>query len=161
MIKRDAFAAGLVLSATVGGIYVMADDSEYEPLPPAVYSLPSFTTTTIEQPTDTGGLPFAPEGLIGCREMQWYMEQFGLPDHFLEVGMRESSCRNWVTSPTGCCHGYWQIHELHIDAGHLDHCGVEKVSDMKDDTPLSKQKQACAAQAVYIIQGPSAWRDTW
>lgn len=107
------------------------------------------------------GKPFAPAGLSRCDEMAWYRAQWGLPDHFDVVGFRESSCRNEVTSSTGCCHGWWQIHRIHIGERHLEHCGIASVADLRGHAPIVKQRQTCAALAVYHAQGSDAWEATW
>lgn len=102
------------------------------------------------------GLPIAPADLDGCAEMAWYRTQAGLIDHFDPVGFRESSCRNDVSS--WCCHGYWQIHaEFWVP---LPECDVTTVADLLGDSPIQKQRNACAARVVYETQGGSAW-DAW
>jgi hypothetical protein len=125
------------------------------------------------QPTGINGLPFAPEGLTACQEMNFYRIQFGLPDRFSDqprepqvsfanqgLGWRESSCRNDVN--TYCCYGYWQ---LYFDLHNRDHrtgpkyaaCGVFSITDYFGNDPIQKQKQACAAKAVYDTSGLQPW----
>ena len=57
-------------------------------------------------PTGIFGLPFAPEGLDGCDEMRFYLDQFQMPARFDGIGWRESNCRNEDGVRTSCCHGY-------------------------------------------------------
>jgi hypothetical protein len=121
---------------------------------------------SVERPPPPVGLwgkPFAPGGLSRCDEMHWYRAQAGLPVWFDGIGFRESSCRNDVTSRTGCCHGYWQISVLlHLrdhDLGwrYRERCLIFQVSDVLGNTPLQKQKNACAAVQLLEVQGRSAW----
>ena len=101
------------------------------------------------------GLPFAPESLGGCDEMKWYAEQAGLPSDFGWIGYEESRCDN--NASTWCCHGYWQIHELHIGDRSRNDCGVTSKWDYDDLTAISKQKSACMAAIVLDRQGMCAW----
>jgi hypothetical protein len=102
------------------------------------------------------GLPFAPAELTGCDEMAFYRAQAGLIPHFDHVGKGESRCRNTVSS--WCCHGYWQIHQDFWFP--MPECDVVTVDDLLGDTPIEKQRNACAARVVYETQGGSAW-DAW
>ena len=108
------------------------------------------------------GLPFAPEGLDDCAEMNFYRVQAGLPDRFAALGWRESNCRNEDQVKTFCCHGYWQLYtSLHLRdhrlAPKMAACGVGSHHDLNSDDPLEKQRQACAAKALYDVVGLSAW----
>jgi len=113
-------------------------------------------------PTGLGGAPFAPAGLSDCDEMNFYRVQWGLPERFNAIGWRESNCRNEDGVRTSCCHGYWQMWTaLHLDdhrlAPKMNFCGVFSYQDLNSDNPLEKQKQACAAKALYDTVGYSAW----
>ena len=106
--------------------------------------------------------PFAPPGLSDCDEMDFYRLQWGLPDQFSALGWRESNCRNEDGVKTWCCHGYWQMWtSLHLDdhrlAPKMVECGVSGHHDLNSDDPVEKQKQACAARALYDTVGLSAW----
>jgi hypothetical protein len=111
------------------------------------------------------GLPFAPEHLTGCEEFDFYRAQVGLPERFNGIAWRESNCRNEPGVRTFCCHGYLQ---LYVDMHLKDHrlaplyadCGITAISDINQNTPLSKQKQLCGAAALYSVAGISAWSAT-
>lgn len=118
--------------------------------------------TVPAEPTGIYGLPFAPDGLDNCDEMMWYAAQFGLPERFRALGWRESNCRNEDGVKTFCCHGYWQMYtSLHLRdhrlAPKMAWCGVTSHHDLNSDTPLDKQRQACAAKALFDTVGYSAW----
>ena len=130
----------------------------------AVRMNPPETTTTTAPPVPTGlhGQPFAPEGLSNCDEMNFYRVQWGLPERFSALGWRESNCRNEDGVRTFCCHGYWQLYtSLHLQdhrlAPRMELCGVSSHYDLNSDNPLEKQKQACAAKALFDVVGYSAW----
>jgi len=106
-------------------------------------------------PTGLNGLPFAPDDLTGCDEMEWYADQAGLPDDFGWIGEAESNCRNDVSS--WCCYGYWQIHTVHIGAGSLDECDVDEAADYFGTDPIARQRNACMARRVLRRQGVCAW----
>lgn len=108
------------------------------------------------------GQPFAPENLEKCAEMGFYRAQAGLPERFNTLGRRESDCRNEDNVKTWCCHGYWQMWtSLHLDdprmAPKMVECGVLSHHDLNSDNPLEKQKQACAAKALYDVAGYQPW----
>lgn len=129
---------------------------------PAVRMNPPTTTTTIPAPTGLYGQPFAPEGLSNCDEMNFYRVQWGLPERFSALGWRESNCRNEDGVKTYCCYGYWQLYtSLHLKDHRLrpkmEACGVYSSNDLNSDIPLEKQKQACAAKALFDVVGYSAW----
>jgi len=113
-------------------------------------------------PTGLWGAPFAPADWTGCLEMSFYRQQWGLPYQFDQIGWRESNCRNEDGVRTSCCHGYWQLwtslhlqdHRL-VDKMHL--CGVWSHHDLNSDTPIEKQRQACAARMLFDVVGYSAW----
>lgn len=117
-------------------------------------------------PTGIMGLPFADEFVSGCNEMLFYARQFGLPDRFEGIGWRESNCRNEDGVRTSCCHGYWQLNvALHLRDHRIgwryrDVCGVHSADDVNSDTPLDKQRQACAAKQLFDVVGYSAWAAT-
>ena len=68
-----------------------------------------------------------------------------------QIMNRESRCRPDVTSNTGCCHGLFQIHQLHIP--NLGPCGVDSVSDL-----FAPGKNICSAAIVYRrAGGMSPW----
>ena len=117
-------------------------------------------TTVVE--TGLWGQPFAPEGLDNCAEMSFYRVQWGLPSKFDSLGWRESNCRNEDGVRTYCCYGYWQLYtSLHLKdhrlAPKMEWCGVSSYLDLNSDNPLEKQKQACAAKALFDTVGYSAW----
>ena len=101
--------------------------------------------------------PFAPAGLSDCDEMNFYRQQWGLPEAFAGIGWRESNCRNEDAVRTSCCHGYWQLHRIHFPK---PECEAWTHADVNSDNPLEKQKQACAAKALFDIVGISAWSAT-
>jgi len=112
--------------------------------------------------TGLKGQPFAPEGLSNCDEMHFYRAQWGLPARFDQLGWRESNCRNEDGVHTGCCWGYWQLWtSLHLRDHRLvdkmHNCGVFSHYDLNSDTPIEKQRQACAAKALFDVVGYSAW----
>jgi hypothetical protein len=105
---------------------------------------------------------FAPAGLTGCDEMNWYRVVAGLPEAFAGIGWRESNCRNEDAVRTSCCHGYWQMYtSLHLQdhrlAPHMEACGVRSHEDLNSDTPEDKLRQACAAKALYDVSGTYPW----
>jgi hypothetical protein len=123
------------------------------------------TPTVPPPPTGLNGLPFAPEGLSGCAEMAWYIDQWDLPDVFNALGYRESRCRNDESVHTFCCWGWFQ----HYISSHLslysayrqriiDECHVTRREDIDSDNPLDKQRQTCVTAVVYQISGLSPWR---
>jgi hypothetical protein len=128
---------------------------------------PLETTTTTLPPAPTGlhGMPFAPAGLSDCAEMYFYRTQAGLPDRFggpgqTGLGWRESNCRNEDGVHTSCCHGYWQMHRQHFNGSGFVYgkdCQAYSFRDVNSDDPLEKQKQACAAKALYDEAGISPW----
>lgn len=134
---------------------------------PAVATKPAVritlpTTTVPAQPLGLQGLPFAPVGLDACSEMGFYRQQWGLPPVFDQLGYRESRCLNRDDVKTFCCHGYWQLYtSLHLRdhrlAPKLAACEVRSHHDLNSDDPLEKQKQACAARALYDVVGLEAW----
>ena len=137
----------------------------------AVATMPAARLGPATPPTEQGldfgvGLharPFAPEGLSDCDEMSFYRAQWGLPASFDAIGWRESSCRNEDNVRTFCCHGYWQLYistfvrDLRAAPRLADECSVYSSDDVNSDTPVDKQRQACAAAVVYSIQGFGAW----
>lgn len=109
-------------------------------------------------PTGIYGLPYAPFGLDACDEMMYYANQFGLPGQFEGIGWRESNCRNEDGVRTSCCHGYWQMHQMHFP---IPHCEAWSYRDVNSNDPLEKQKQACATKYLYDkAGGMSPWRAT-
>lgn len=141
--------------------------------PPSRQNPPSPTPTTTVV-SGLHGKPYAPVGLSLCAEMNFYRIQWGLPARFDDsghhqrwtksdgLGWRESKCQNDVVSSTGCCGGYWQ---LYISVFLRDHrmkpllavCDVDSLSDVTGVEPYDKQRQACAARALYSVD-PTAWR---
>lgn len=148
--------------------YVPVIDGPAQPGPSGTYAQaqrltpPPPTTTPVEPPTGLWGQPFAPEGLTDCAEMTFYRQQWGLPARFDDIGWRESNCRNEDGVHTSCCWGYWQLwtslhlqdHRL-VDKMHA--CGVWSHWDLNSDVPIEKQRQACAAKALFDVVGYSAW----
>ena len=108
-------------------------------------------------------LPFAPPGLSNCDEMNFYRQQWGLPDRFSALGWRESNCRNEDSVRTFCCHGYWQLYVSMMLADQRagprfrDECQIFSASDVNSDDPLDKQRQACGTAVLYSISGYSPW----
>lgn len=136
-------------------------------------SAPATRVGNASPASGVGGLPFAPEGLSGCAEMEFYRVQWGLPEQFGDMpqagprsqmgyGWRESNCRNDVVSWTGCCVGYLQIHTGNFTApgyrSGIAACEVSKRSDILGNAPLQKQKQMCVAKVLYDVSGLSPWR---
>lgn len=111
-------------------------------------------------PAGPGG-PYAPAGADECAEMTFYRIQAGLPSRFDQLGWRESNCKNTVTSNTGCCVGYWQIHTGNFTApgyrAGFVACGVTRRSDIIGLDPAVKQRQACAAKVMYDVSGYQPW----
>lgn len=134
--------------------------------PATIASLRSATRlNNAHQVTGLNGLPFAPEGLSNCDEMNFYRGQAGLPDEFAALGWRESNCRNEDSVRTFCCYGYWQNYISSHLSRHsayrqriIDQCQVTGADDINSDDPLEKQKQACVTAVVYSISGLSPWR---
>jgi len=109
------------------------------------------------------GLPFAPEGLNDCQEMNFYRVQWGLPAVFDAIGWRESNCRNEDGVHTSCCWGYWQLWiglqvQDHRMQPRLAWCDVDHYSDVNSDVPIDKQRQACATAQLYAEDGMSPWQ---
>lgn len=144
----------------------------------SVPSSPEQTPVPVGEPSGYGlsGLPFAPDGLGGCEEMNFYRVQWNLPDQFGDqprtgprsqrgFGWRESNCRNDVVSGNGCCVGYWQNYvSSHLSRQSayrerlIDECQISGRGDVLGNSPLQKQKQACMTAVVYSISGLSPWR---
>lgn len=182
-MRRVTLAAVLMIAGC--GSAVEADPVTIAPLPPptpapapiATADTPAvrLTVPEAEQPPTTTapattapppppgglwGLPFAPEGLSDCDEMTFYRQQFGLPARFDQLGWRESNCRNEDGVHTSCCWGYWQLHRMHFNgSGYVYgvNCEAYSYHDVNSDDALEKQKQACAAKALYDEVGASAW----
>lgn len=165
MRKILILATALFLLLLSGGTVRAADD-----IPPILSPLDS---TGIKHavrldppkpvwPTGIWNQPFAPLGLSDCQEMMFYANQFGLPAQFEGIGYRESNCRNEDGVKTGCCHGYWQLHEMHFAPGNrIDQiCGADSYLDINSDDALEKQMQACAAKQLYDAAGSSPWAAT-
>jgi hypothetical protein len=92
--------------------------------------------------------------------MSWYRQRAGLPAAFDRIGWRESNCRNEDGVRTSCCHGYWQLHRMHMGGKFGERCGAWSVNDINSDTPDDKRRQACAAKLLYDMVGLSAWAAT-
>lgn len=137
---------------------------------PAVGGAPAQPTT----PRVSG--QYAPDGLSGCEEMNWYRINAGLPERFGDgghhqvwtrsdgFGWRESKCQNNALSSNGCCGGYWQEYITSHLSGQsqyrgriIDECGVNSMSDIRGETPQQKWAQACVTKIVYDISGESPW----
>ena len=108
---------------------------------------------------------YAPEGLSACDEMSWYREAVGLPARFDGIGHRESRCLNRESVRTWCCVGWWQLWVgLHLDdhrlAPRYAECGITSYRDVNSDTPADKLAQACAAKALYDVNGTNPWKAT-
>src|SRR5690606_34178970 len=106
---------------------------------------PEPTPPPATTPSGLFGLPFAPEGLSNCDEMNFYRVQFGLPDRFSSLGWRESNCRNEEGVKTYCCYGYWQMYfsqhmKDHRMSAKYAACEIDEISDYNGDEPLDKQK---------------------
>jgi len=113
-------------------------------------------------PVGLQGREFAPIGLSDCDEMNFYRVQWGLPEKFNSIGWRESNCRNEDIVKTYCCYGYWQMYIYLFLKDHrmiplLIKCEVDSHEDINSDEPLDKQRQACAAKALYDVEGLSPW----
>jgi hypothetical protein len=113
-------------------------------------------------PPTTVPSPYAPEGLSDCDEMNWYREAVGLPDAFSRIGWRESNCRNEEIVRTFCCHGWWQMYTSYHLKDHrlgprMEECGVRSYEDLNSNNPQDKLRQACAAFALWEIDGTYPW----
>ena len=114
----------------------------------------------------TAAIEYAPEGLDDCDEMEWYRIDAGLPATFDRIGWRESNCKNYVTSSTGCCRGWLQLDvNLHlrdhrIGPRYRDNCDVHQISDVFGDTPEQKRKHMCAARQLHDVMGTQPWSAT-
>ena len=109
--------------------------------------------------------PQPPAGLAPCDEMAWYRAHVGLPATFDRIGYRESRCLNRDDVRTFCCHGWWQMYtSLHLRdhrlAPMMAACGVSSHHDLNSDTHLEKLAQACAAKALYDVNGTNPWKAT-
>lgn len=118
----------------------------------------------VAEPRGLQGKPFAPSGFSNCDEMNFYREQWGLPEIFNSLGWRESNCRNEDSVRTFCCYGYWQNYiSSHLSRYSayrpriLNECQVDGADDINSDEPLDKQRQACVTAVVYSISGLSPW----
>lgn len=115
--------------------------------------------TPVQPRTDS---QYAPEGLSGCDEMNWYRVNAGLPEVFDHLGFRESRCDNSVGN--ACCHGWWAnflTSHLSSQSAYRDRiineCGVTRASDIRGLSPQQKWAQACVTFVVYSISGLSPW----
>jgi hypothetical protein len=94
--------------------------------------------------------------------MEWYRKEAGLPENMDAIGWRESNCRNDVTSSTGCCVGYFQIHTGNFTApgykAGIAACGVSKRSDILGNADYQKRNNACVAAVLYDVSGMTPWR---
>lgn len=123
------------------------------------------TTVQMTETSPPPPLATTPTFSDDCAEMHWYRANAGLPAQFDRIGWRESNCRNEEGVHTSCCWGYWQLNVgLHLRddrlAGRYHACGVYGRTDVDSDTPGDKQRQACAARALYDVVGLSAWAAT-
>lgn len=97
-----------------------------------------------------------------CEEMRYYRVNVGLPPVFDKLGWRESNCRNEDEVRTFCCHGWWQLNvgvflrDARM-APRLADCGVTSAADLNSDTVADKMRQACAARALYDLEGLRPW----
>jgi hypothetical protein len=167
----DAILAAITSIVLTGNVVVASIDSAIDSVPVQAERADQQLQLTAPPepppviPTGLLGLPFAPEGLSNCDEMTFYRKQWGLPDRFDSIGWRESNCRNEDGVRTSCCHGYWQMWTaLHMQdhrlAPKMKACGVQTYEALNSDTPEDKQRQACAAKALYDVVGYSAWSAT-
>lgn len=106
--------------------------------------------------------PTVPTFADDCDEMSYYRAGVGLPAVFDRLGWRESNCRNEDGVRTSCCHGWWQlsINLFLRDARmsrRLADCGVTSAADVNSDTAADKLRQACAARALYDLEGLAPW----
>lgn len=123
---------------------------------------PAPTTTVAPAPAGLWGRPFAPPGLSNCAEASFYRQQWGLPSTFDGLIWRESNCRNEASVRTYCCYGYLQLYfAQHVAdarmAPRYRECGVLSPDDYNSEEPIEKQRQLCAARALYDTVGLSAW----
>lgn len=106
--------------------------------------------------------PPSPPALTGCAEMEFLRAEVGLPSAMDAIGWRESNCRNDVTSRTGCCVGYFQIHTGNFTApgyrAGIAACGVDERSDILGNSIEQKRANACVAKVLYDVSGMSPWR---
>lgn len=138
----DLPAEGIVATAVADAAATRGTQVQIEPTLPPPPETPTFATD--------------------CQEMSWYRQRAGLPAVFDRLGWRESNCRNEDGVHTSCCYGYWQLNVgLHLRDGRIAPryrmCGVDSYTDVNSNTPDDKQRQACAAKALYDVVGLSAW----
>jgi hypothetical protein len=100
-----------------------------------------------------------------CAELTHYRQLVGLPAELDRIGYRESRCLNRDDVRTWCCHGWWQLYiNLHLQdhrlAPRYAACGITSPDDVNSNTPQDKYRQACAARALYDVQGLNAWAAT-
>lgn len=137
-------------------------------IPPETMLAPT-SSWVLPEPVPSGiyGLPFAPAGLDPCAEFEFYRIQWGLPERFDRLAFRESRCIQELgsTHRTSCCVGYLQLFvSQHLD----DHrtaplyaaCEVTSEFDVDGPEPIEKQRQLCAAAALYSVAGFTPWRLT-
>ncbi|QQS25178.1 MAG: hypothetical protein IPM43_01940 [Actinomycetota bacterium] len=150
-------AAALVVF--IGG--VINDPADYQADLNVIAEVPAVRGTVV-QVTPTAPPPAPPNLRLDgpCDEMNLYRVVVGLPEQFNALGYRESRCLNTVTSPSGCCVGWWQLHYVifrdHRMIGPLAECGATWTNIIGDD-PDSKMRQACAAKALFDVAGYDPW----
>lgn len=134
-------------------------------LPPEIDATAVATAPAVrlEPPTAievTEPAPSPPTFADDCDEMAWYRQGAGLPARFDALGQRESRCTNTPISRTSCCVGFWQLHKViwsdHRMRARLAACGATWANVRGDDVG-SKRRQACAAKALFDVDGYSPW----
>lgn len=117
------------------------------------------------EPTGIQGHPFPPADASNCEQAVFDRIAFGLPAHFDYLVNRESGkgqCLNTAISPTGCCVGWLQLHHIIFDdhrmIDRLAACGHATWFNVRGADPLSKQRQMCAARALYDVSGYAPWK---
>lgn len=149
LVAGELVASPVTTAATGGLAAVVTATADRGPAFPAVVRVTGATVPP--RPPDP------------CADVDVFRRLFDLPDRFVGLAFRESSCDNSAT--TWCCYGWFQLYvELHLADHRLAplyaECGITGPADVLGDTPAAKRRNVCGAAAVYQIQGGSAW-DAW
>lgn len=99
-------------------------------------------------------------GGSSCAEMDDYINANRLPSVFRYIGRRESHCNNSVRSRTRDS-GWFQLNDVvfrdHRMVPRLRACGVSGPWDVRGASAGAKQRQTCAARALYAVAGLRPW----
>lgn len=139
----------------------------------AIATAPAVRLTPPDPPPPPS--PFAPPGLTGCAEADWYIANAGLPSGpipgagrggaggfdsqpqdgpFAERGIvfRESDCMN--TAANSCCKGWLQVAASNLHASEygpliVASCGVVTADTLYGPSPQQKLNNVCVAKVMY------------